>query len=265
MPAGRVGFKLSSVHPVAKRADESAGLGAVEHNGRGRAVPKGAQPDERGLSGGAYVRAVLVGVDDERRAELRGERGEGAARLRALLERARVVAEEDVDLAAAGNALHSVPLARDNPEPVTTGPPRRPDGERAAVGEAAQPAETEACSGRQVVQPEAERDRAGRGRAGAGVGERVGIVVVSVHEQKLETRPPEQFGGRPKEAAPFRVARQVAEVSEGDEGVAAFIDGSLDQATQLTSVAVQVSEDEQPAHSSRGYRLRPAHGRTGIS
>jgi hypothetical protein len=48
---------------------------------------------------------VLVGVDDERPAELRGQRGEGASCLRALLERARVVAEEDVDLAAAGEAL----------------------------------------------------------------------------------------------------------------------------------------------------------------
>jgi hypothetical protein len=55
---------------------------------------------------------VLVGVDDERRAELRGERGEGAARLRALLERARVVAEEEVDLAAAGEALEGGLLAR---------------------------------------------------------------------------------------------------------------------------------------------------------
>ena len=31
-------------------------------------------------------------------------------------------------------------------------------------------------------------------------------------------------------------------------------DGALDQATQMASVAVQVAEDEQPAHTSRAYR-----------
>ena len=71
---------------------------------------KGAEPDERRLCGGADVWAVLVGVDDERRAEVRGERSEGAARLHALLERARVVAEEEVDLAAVGEALEGGPL-----------------------------------------------------------------------------------------------------------------------------------------------------------
>src|SRR5919108_230130 len=55
--------------------------------------------------------ATRDGVEDEGRAERRGERGEGAARLRALLERARVVAEKEVDLAAGAEALKSVPLA----------------------------------------------------------------------------------------------------------------------------------------------------------
>jgi len=49
--------------------------------------------------------AVLVAVDDERGAEFRGERRERAASMRALLERAWVVAKEKVDLAAAGEAL----------------------------------------------------------------------------------------------------------------------------------------------------------------
>src|SRR5437763_14717700 len=62
-------------------------------------------PTERGRSGGAHVRAVLVGIEDVGGAEVRDERGEGAARLRALLERTRVVAKEDVDLAAAGEVL----------------------------------------------------------------------------------------------------------------------------------------------------------------
>ena len=51
--AGRSGLRLSSVLPVAECADEPACLGAVEHDGRGLAVPEGAEPDERGLSGGA--------------------------------------------------------------------------------------------------------------------------------------------------------------------------------------------------------------------
>jgi hypothetical protein len=78
--AGSGGFKSSSGRPVAERADEPACLGGVEHDGRGLAVPEGAEPDARGLSGDAYVRAVLVCVEDEGGAELRGERGEGAAR-----------------------------------------------------------------------------------------------------------------------------------------------------------------------------------------
>jgi len=101
--------------PAAERADEPACLSAVEHDGRGLAVPEGAEPNERGLSRDAYVRAVLVRVEDERRAELRGKRGEGAPRMRALFERARVVAEEEVDLVAAGEALQGRPLARGGP------------------------------------------------------------------------------------------------------------------------------------------------------
>jgi hypothetical protein len=80
--------------------------------------------------------AVLVGVDGERRAELRGERGEGAARLPTLLERARVVAEKDVDVAAAGEALQGGPLARHGPVPLATCS-RRPNRKRASVGKAA--------------------------------------------------------------------------------------------------------------------------------
>ncbi len=235
---------MSSGLPVAERADEPACLGAVEHDGRGLAVLEGPEPEECGLCGGAHVRAVLVGVDDERWAELRGERGEGAARLRAVLERARVVAEEEVDLAAAGEALQGGPLARGGPVPVATGS-RRPGGKCAAVGETAQAAETEACSGRQVVHAEAERDRAGRGGARVGAGERLGVVVVSVHEQKLEVGAAEQGTGGAEEAAPFRVARQVAEVAEGEERVAALLDCALDQVAQVASVAVQVTEDEQ--------------------
>ena len=142
MVGGSGGFRLCGGLLAAERADEPACLGAVEHDGRGRAVPEGAEPDERGLSGGAYVRAMLVGVDDERRAELRGERGEGAARLRASLERAGVVAEEEVDLAAARDALEGGPLESDGPVPVATRP-GRPDGKRAAVGETAQAPKTE--------------------------------------------------------------------------------------------------------------------------
>jgi hypothetical protein len=36
--------------------------------------------------------------------------------------------------------------------------------------------------------------------------------------------------------------------------VAALLDGALDQAAQMASVAVQVAEDEQTTHSSRAYR-----------
>jgi hypothetical protein len=64
--AGRCGgFRLSRGLPAAERADEPACLGAVEHDGRGGlAVPEGAEPNERGLSSNAYVRAVLVRVED---------------------------------------------------------------------------------------------------------------------------------------------------------------------------------------------------------
>jgi hypothetical protein len=227
---------------VAQRADETACLGAVEHYGRGPAVPEGAEPNERGLFGGDYVRAVLVGVEDEGGAELRGERCEGAARLPALLERARVVAEEEVDLAAVGEALQGGPLQCGGPVPVATGL-RRPGGKRAAVGKTAQTADPEACSGRQVVQAEAERHRAGGGGAGIGLGERLGVVVVSVHEQKLEACPAEQGTGGAEEAATFRAARQVAEVAERDERIATLLDGALDQAAQVAS-----------ARSSRGRR-----------
>jgi hypothetical protein len=195
-----------------------------------------------------------VGVDDERRAELLDERSEGAARLRALLERARVVAEEEINLAAVGEALEAGPLARDRPVPVATGS-TRPGGKRAAVGETAQRAEPEACARRQVVQAEAERHRAGRERASLGAGERLGVVVVSVDEQKLEPGPPEQGARGAEEAAPLRVVRQVAEVAERDERAAVLLDGALDQVAQVASVAVQVTKGEQPAHSSRAYRV----------
>ena len=109
--------------------------------------------------------------------------------------------------------LQGGPLASDGPVPVATRP-RRPDGKRAAVGETAQAPETEACSGRQMVQAVAERYRADPGSASVGAGERLGVVVVSVDEQKLEACPPEQGATGAEEATPFRVARQVAEVAE---------------------------------------------------
>ena len=196
------------------------------------------------------MRAVLVAVDDERGAEFRGERRERAASMRALLERAWVVATPTVDLAAAGEALKGGPLERSRPEPAATGVGDR----RAAVGETAQAAKTESSSGRQVVQAEAEPHRAGRAGAGVGAGERLGVVVVSLHEQKLEARPAEQGNGGAEEAAPFSLALQIVDVAERHECVAVLRDGALDQATQMASVAVQVAEDEQPAHTSRAYR-----------
>jgi hypothetical protein len=114
-----------------------------------------------------------------------------------------------------------------------------------------------------MVQAEAERHRRGGGGAGAGAGERLGVVVVSVHEQKLEAGPAEQSTCGAEEAAPFRVARQVAEVAEGDERVAALLDGALDQASQVASVAVKVAEDEQTAHSAEATERAPARGRLG--
>ena len=164
---GSSGFRLSGGLPAAESADEPACLGAVDHDGRRVAVPEGPEPEERGLSAGAYVRAVQVGVDDECGAEIGRERREGAPGLRALLERARVMAEEDVDLASAGEALAGRPLDRGGPVPAATNS-RRPGGKRATVGKTAHTAETEACPGRQVVQAEAERHRAGCGGAGTG-------------------------------------------------------------------------------------------------
>ncbi len=230
--------------------DEPPRLCAVEDDGRGLAVLEGAEPDERWLSGGAHVRAVLVGIDNERRAELCRDCGEGPARVRALLQRSRVVAEEEVDLAPAGEALQDGPLARGGPMPVAAGS-RRPGAERAAVGEAAQAAEKEACSGRQVMQAEPKRHRPRGVYVGAGAGECLGVVVVSLHEQKLEIGATEQRPGEPEEAAAYGVARQVAEIAEGDERVTALIDGALDQVAQVPSVAMHIAEDEQPAHSTR--------------
>jgi hypothetical protein len=48
------------------------------------------------------------------------------------------------------------------------------------------------------------------------------------HEQKLEACPTEHGTSGAEEAAPFRVARQVAEVAEGEERVAALLDAALD-------------------------------------
>lgn len=129
-----VSLSLSRCLPVAKRADEPAGLGAVEHDRQGRAVLVGAEPEQRRRSGGADVRALLVGVDDERWAQLLGECGEGTSGRRALFERPRVVAEEHVDLAAAGEALPRGPLAGGGAVPVATGSTGS-DGKGAAIGE----------------------------------------------------------------------------------------------------------------------------------
>ena len=213
-----------------------------------------AEPDERGLSGGAHVWAMLVGVNDERRAEFRGERRKGAASLRALLERAWIVAEEEVDLAAPGEALEGGPLERSSPMPAAAGV-----GDwRPAVGQTAQATETEPRSRRQMVQAEPEPHRAGHAGPGVGAGERLGVVVVSVHEQKLEPRSVEQGTGGTEKATTFRFAREVVQVAQGHERVAALVDGTLDQAAQMTSVAVQVAEHEQTTHLSRAYRAPSA-------
>jgi hypothetical protein len=89
----------------------------------------------------------------------------------------------------------------------------------------------------------------------------LGIVVVSVHEQKLEAGPAEQSTGGAEEAAPVRVTRRVTEVAEGDERVAALLNGTLDQAAQVASVAVKIAEDEQAAHSAEATERAPAHER----
>ena len=80
--------------------------------------------------------------------------------------------------------------------------------------------------------------------------------MISVHKEKLEACPAKEAIGGAEEAPPFRLAGQVAEVAEGNERIAALLDGTLDQVTQVASVAVHVARDEQTAHSSRGYRAR---------
>ena len=84
----------------------------------------------------------------------------------------------------------------------------------------------------------------------------VSIVVVTVHEQQLEVGATKQGTGGPEEPAPFRVARQVAEVAQRDERVAALLNGALDKAAQVPSVAVQIAEGEQTTHARRAYRGR---------
>ena len=74
--------------------------------------------------------------------------------------------------------------------------------------------------------------------------------MISVHEQQLEARPPKQVTGGAEKAAPFRLARQVAEVAEADDRVAALLDGALDQPAEMAAVAVHVAYDEQTAHSA---------------
>ena len=160
------------------------------------------------------------------------------------------MAEEDIYLSAAGEKLERGALERGRPVPAAIGP-TPPHGKRTAVGETAQAAEPEACSGGQVMEAESQPHRPGSGCVRAGAGERLGIVVVSLHEQKLESRTTEQSAGGAKEAAPFRVARQVAEVAEADERVAALINGALDQVAQMASVAMHVAENEQTGHSPR--------------
>ena len=68
------------------------------------------------------MRAVLVAIDDERRAEFRGERHERAASLRALFERAWVVAKEKVDLAAAGDEFQTSEPSEKVPNPIDEHP-----------------------------------------------------------------------------------------------------------------------------------------------
>src|SRR3954447_6370336 len=126
-------------------------------------------------------------------------------------------------------------------------------------------AETEARPGWQVVQAVAERHRATRRpRAGTGAGQRLGVVVVSVHEQKLETGAAKKRAGGAQEAASFRFAWEVAEVAERDERVATLLDGALDQRAQVASVAVQVAEYEQSGHGRSPSRLRSANTGRGV-
>ena len=65
-----------------------------------------------------------------------------------------------------------------------------------------------------MVETEPERHRPGAGAAGAGVRERIGVVVVPLHEQKLEAGTAKQSSGGAEETTPFRIARPVAEVAE---------------------------------------------------
>jgi hypothetical protein len=62
-----------------------------------------------------------------------------------LFERARVVAEEDVDLVCIGEALERGPLECSGAEPAAIAT-RGPDGTRAALGEAAQAADAKTRS-----------------------------------------------------------------------------------------------------------------------
>jgi hypothetical protein len=102
-----------------------------------------------------------------------------------------------------------------------------------------------------VVETETERHRPGGGAVGPGARERIGIVVVPLHEQKLEAGTAKQSSGGAEETTPVRVARQVAEVAQREERVAALLAGALDQAAQLAPVTVQIAKGEQTAHSSR--------------
>ncbi len=85
---------------------------------------------------------------------------------------------------------------------------------------------------------------------------RSGALKPALARSRLTTRQSRLVSPAPAStpARPNTTARQVAEVAKGDERVAALLDGALDQAAQVASVAVHVAEDEQTAHSSRAYR-----------
>jgi hypothetical protein len=102
--------------------------------------------------------------------------------------------KEDVDLATRGEALDDGAFVRDASVPFATD--STPSGrERAPVGETPQAAEPEACSGRQVVQAESERYRAGGGAACLGARERLSVVVVTVDKKQLEAGATKQGTG----------------------------------------------------------------------
>jgi hypothetical protein len=109
-----------------ERAAEPACLCTVQHDGREVAVLEGAEPDDRGLFGGAYMRAVLVGVDDERGAQLRGEGGEGAGSLSTIRPticaswRTRSTRCSSVAAVAAAHGGEAVAAARERGSLVTT-------------------------------------------------------------------------------------------------------------------------------------------------